>query len=87
MTLFDIVKKNIRGNFKSYLVYFMSMLISVVIYYTFVSLQYSTEIAKSIEASQSMQSIFMVASIILILFEAVFYIIFKQLLPENARKR
>jgi len=86
VTLFDIVKKNIRGNFKSYLVYFMSMLISVVIYYTFVSLQYSTEIAKSIEASQSMQSIFMVASIILILFEAVFILYSNNFFARKRKK-
>lgn len=72
MTLFDVAKKNIKGNFKSYLIYFISMLFSVVIYYTFVSLQYSKEIAKSIESSQTMQSIFMVASIVLILFVSVF---------------
>ena len=62
MTLFDVVKKNMKGNFKSYLIYFISMLFSVVIYYTFVSLQYSTgEIAKGIESSEAMESIFMVA--------------------------
>jgi ABC-type antimicrobial peptide transport system permease subunit len=72
VTLFDVAKKNIKGNFKSYFIYFISMLFSVVIYYTFVSLQYSKEIAKSIESSQAMQSIFMVASIILILFVSVF---------------
>lgn len=72
MTLFDVAKKNIKGNLKNYLVYFISMLFSVVIYFTFVSLQYSTEIAKSIESSQSMQSIFMVAAIVLILFVTVF---------------
>ncbi|MCP1123753.1 FtsX-like permease family protein [Bacillus sp. 3103sda1] len=72
MTLFDIAKKNIKGNFKNYLVYFISLLLSVVIYYIFVSLQYSTEIADTIESSQSMRSIFMFASIILILFVTVF---------------
>ncbi|CAA9312386.1 MAG: hypothetical protein AVDCRST_MAG93-5308 [uncultured Chloroflexia bacterium] len=68
MTLFDVATKNIRGNFKSYLVYFASMLSAVIVYYTFVSLQYSTAIAASIESSQSVQSIFMVASIVLVIF-------------------
>src|SRR5690554_1441588 len=48
------------------------MLFSIAIYYTFVSLQYSTEIIKSTESSQAMQGIFMVASAVLILFVSVF---------------
>jgi putative ABC transport system permease protein len=44
MTLFSVVKKNVIGNFKSYLIYFVSMILSVVIYYTFVSLKYSKDI-------------------------------------------
>ncbi|UVI30034.1 FtsX-like permease family protein [Paenibacillus spongiae] len=71
MTLFDIAKKNIRGNVKNYFVYFISMLFSVVIYFTFVSLQYSPDVQKNME-SQSMQSVFMSASVILFLFVAVF---------------
>ncbi|GGD66776.1 ABC transporter permease [Paenibacillus nasutitermitis] len=72
MTLFDIAKKNVTGNFKSYLIYFVSMIFSVVIYYTFVSLQYSAEIQAAMQSSQAMSSVFMGASIVLILFVAVF---------------
>ena len=72
MNLFDVALKNIKGNFKNYLVYFVSLFFCVVIYYTFASLQYSTEVAKTIETSENMQSIFMVASVILIVFVAVF---------------
>ncbi|MBW7454803.1 ABC transporter permease [Paenibacillus sepulcri] len=72
MTLFDIAKKNVTGNFKSYLLYFVSMIFSVVIYYTFVSLQYSEEIQATMQSSQVMSSVFMGASIVLILFVAVF---------------
>ncbi|MFB6467457.1 FtsX-like permease family protein [Cytobacillus sp. Hz8] len=72
MTLFSLAMKNIKGNFKSYLIYFISMLFSVVIYYTFVSLQYSEEIQEVIESSKQMQSTFLVSSIILILFVTIF---------------
>lgn len=72
MTLFSLAKSNIKGNFKSYMLYFLSMIFSVVIYYTFVSLQYSTEIQIGLESSQNLSSIFLQASIILILFVAVF---------------
>lgn len=72
MTLFSVTKKNIKGNFKSYLLYFISMIISVVIYYTFISLQFSEEIQKSMQSSQSLESVITQASIILILFVTVF---------------
>lgn len=72
MTLFDLAKKNVTGNFKSYLLYFLSMIFSVVIYYTFVSFQYSPEVRAGIESSDSLLNIFIGASVILILFVAVF---------------
>ncbi len=72
MTLFNLVKKNVIGNFKNYLLYFLSILFSVVIYYTFVSLQYSKDIQTNVESSDVLRSIFTQASIILILFVAVF---------------
>lgn len=72
MTLFDVAKKNIKGNFNSYSIYFISMLASVMVYYIFVSLGYNQDIVKSIESSQSMASLFMLGSIILLLFVAVF---------------
>lgn len=48
------------------------MIFSVVIYYTFVSLRYSKEIAANVQKWEGMQSVFTQASIILILFAAVF---------------
>ncbi|MFC4102657.1 ABC transporter permease [Paenibacillus xanthanilyticus] len=72
MTLSSLVRKNIAGNFKSYFLYVASMVFSIVIYFTFVSLQYSTEIANAIQSSRGVQSIFLQASILLILFAAVF---------------
>ncbi|MGA8942005.1 MAG: FtsX-like permease family protein [Thermoactinomyces sp.] len=86
MTLFDLAKKNIIGNFKNYLVYFVSMLFSVVIYYTFVSLQYSSQIAKSIESSESMQSIFLISSMILLLFVAVFILYSNNFFAKKRKK-
>ena len=72
MTLFSLAKKNIIGNFKNYLLYFISMIFSVVIYYTFVSLQYSPEVQEAIESSDSMLNIFIAGSAVLILFVSIF---------------
>jgi putative ABC transport system permease protein len=72
VTLFSLVRKNIIGNFKNYLLYFISMILSVVIFYTFSSLQYSPEIQASIKSSAGVLSIFTQASVLLILFVSIF---------------
>ncbi|UYO03159.1 ABC transporter permease [Paenibacillus sp. PSB04] len=72
MTLFDVAKKNIQGNVKNYLIYLLSMIFSVMIYYIFVSLQYSQAIAEGLQSSESLRAVLSQASVILILFTAIF---------------
>ncbi|MBM7553435.1 ABC transporter permease [Thalassobacillus pellis] len=72
MTLFSLAKKNIQGNFRHYFVYFISMVFSMVIYFTFVSLQYSEEIQDSIELSDTMSFMFMISSFMLLIFVSTF---------------
>lgn len=72
MTLFSIAKKNILGNLRSYLIYFISMILSVVIYYAFVSLRYNDSVIKAIDNFTSLESIFIMSSIIIILFSLIF---------------
>ncbi|MDQ8733238.1 ABC transporter permease [Paenibacillus sp. LHD-38] len=72
MTLFSTAVKNMKGNFRNYLIYFVSMMFSVVIYHTFVSLQYSADIQASIALSKNIDMTFKAASAILILFVAIF---------------
>lgn len=86
MTLFDVVLKHMKGNLRNYVLYFLSMLFSVVIYYTFVSLQYSSEIIRSIESSESMQGVFMAASAVLLLFVAVFILYSNQFFARRRKK-
>lgn len=86
MTIFDIARKNIIGNFKSYLLYFFSMVFSVVIYFTFVTLQYSTEIEKILDISENLTAIFMQASILLILFVAIFILYSNSFFTKQRKK-
>ncbi|WP_040206729.1 ABC transporter permease [Neobacillus jeddahensis] len=86
MTLFSVTKKNIQGNFKNYLIYFLSMIFSVVIYYTFVALQYNEEIQTSIQSWKMLQSVFVEASIILILFVAVFILYSNSFFTKKRKK-
>lgn len=72
MTLFSLARKNILGNFKNYLIYFFSLIFSVVIYFTFVSLRYSGDIAASTMPANVVRSIFLQASLLLLLFVVVF---------------
>ncbi|MCR2823653.1 ABC transporter permease [Lederbergia panacisoli] len=72
MTLFNLAKKNIKLNTKHYLLYFYPMVFSIVIYFTFVSLQYNKQINESATALGKVQPAFMVASVLLLLFSAIF---------------
>lgn len=86
MTLFSLAKKNMKGNINNYLVYFVSLVFSIVIYYTFVSLQYSEKIQDSILISDSMKFMFMASSFVLILFVALF-ILYSNSFFMRKRKR
>ncbi|MGP7816502.1 ABC transporter permease [Niallia sp. 01092] len=72
MTLFRIAKKNMKRNTKHYLLYFYPMVFSIVIYFTFVSLQYNNQIIQSATALGKVQPAFMAASVLLMLFSAIF---------------
>lgn len=72
MTLFSIARKNIRKNLANYFLYFASMIFSIVIYFTFVSLKYDTAIQSASEGSTKISSAFSAASVVLIIFVAVF---------------
>ncbi|PGA91497.1 FtsX-like permease family protein [Bacillus wiedmannii] len=69
MTLFSLAKKNIKGNLNNYLLYFFSMVVSVIICYTFNSLLYTPEIKNAVNNIEDTMS---QASFVLIGFVAVF---------------
>ncbi|XKK28345.1 ABC transporter permease [Bacillus sp. AC79A.1] len=74
MTLFDIVQCNIRRNFKEYILYFVSLTVSMVIYFIFASLRYSAQIKKVMVDSVMVNSVLQSSKVILILFIAIFII-------------
>ncbi|MGF9975277.1 FtsX-like permease family protein [Viridibacillus arvi] len=69
MTLFNLAKKNIKGNVNNYLLYFFSMVVCIIIFYTFNSLLYIPEIQNAVQHLDSTMS---QTSIILIGFIIVF---------------
>ncbi|MGG2094856.1 ABC transporter permease [Bacillus sp. S13(2024)] len=74
MMLSNLALRNIKRNFKDYALYFMSMIFSIVIYFTFAALQYNTQIEKAAEGSKKISGAFQVSSVMLIVFVAVFII-------------
>lgn len=72
MTIFNVVMKNLRHNFRQYLIYMASMVLSILLYFTFISLQYNGQIASVSSLNDKMQPLLLVASFILLLFMVIF---------------
>lgn len=72
MTLSNLVVKNLKHNFSQYLLYIASMTFSVMIYFTFVSLQYNGKITALMPDSEKFESAFLSSSVVLLLFVAIF---------------
>lgn len=48
MTLFSITARNIKKNLQNYLLYFVSMVFSIVVFYIFTSIQYNEQVAQAV---------------------------------------
>ncbi|WP_154989851.1 ABC transporter permease [Priestia megaterium] len=72
MTVFDLVKKNMRKNISRYSLYFFSMIFSIAVYYVFATLQYDQSISKVIGEEMRLQGIFNASNYVLLTFIVVF---------------
>ncbi|MDV4151338.1 ABC transporter permease [Clostridium sp. AL.422] len=72
MGLFDIALKNIKRNFYNYFLYFISMVFSIMIYFTFTSIRYNTQVQGVINASTNFSSVFNVVAVVIGLFVSIF---------------
>ncbi|EJR69493.1 ABC transporter permease [Bacillus cereus] len=72
MTPFSIIKRNLQRNLKNYVLYFASMILSIVIYFIFVSLQYNGYIVEQTSTTKGIADVFKASSVILIIFVAIF---------------
>lgn len=72
MGLFDIAFKNIKRNFYNYFLYFVSMVFSIMIYFTFTSIQYNTQVQKIVGASMNFSVVFKAAAIVIAIFVTIF---------------
>ncbi|GBF74934.1 ABC transporter permease [Paenibacillus sp. 598K] len=72
MTLTELTLRNMKRNMRSYGLYIGATVFSILIYFTFVTLQYSKEISELSEESQRMQSLMSASAFVLIVFVAIF---------------
>lgn len=62
MNFYELGLKNVTQNFQAYLIYFISVIFNVIIYYTFVSFGFNTHIEKLISTDTRLFSLFLSAS-------------------------
>ncbi|KAA0955797.1 FtsX-like permease family protein [Sporosarcina sp. ANT_H38] len=74
MTLFDLVIRSMRKNIKHYYLYFFALILSVVLYFVFATLQYDTAVIGKTEESMNMDSAFKAAGILLIFIAGIFVV-------------
>lgn len=72
MTLFDITSKNIRRNFSNYFLFYISTALSIMIYFTFISLRFNQQIINKCTTSAQLLSTFQGAAIAITIFSAIF---------------
>ena len=72
MQLFKIALRNIRHNSHEYLMYFLSMVFAIMIFFTFSSLKYNTAFSDAIASSEKLQTGFSAATMIMGGFSVIF---------------
>lgn len=72
MTFSSLALKNIRRNFKNYLLYIFSVTIAITFYYIFSSIKYNSKIMFATDTYMKFSVIMTMSSIVLVLFSAVF---------------
>lgn len=72
MTLFNIALKNIKRNFYNYFIYLVSMISSIMIYYTFTSIQYNEQVLTIVGLDRRIDVAFKASSIVVAIFTAMF---------------
>lgn len=86
MSLLDLSWRNMKRNFRLYTIYFISMLIGVVIYFTFSGLMYNEDVVAAIQNKENYEMIILIASIIVFLF-IVFFILYANSFFMKQRKK
>lgn len=74
LTLFDLVVRSMRKNIKHYYLYFFALILSVVLYFVFATLQHDAAVVTQTELSMKMESSFKAAGILLLFITSIFVV-------------
>ncbi|MFJ5770911.1 ABC transporter permease [Psychrobacillus sp. NPDC093180] len=86
MSLLDLSWRNMKRNFRLYTIYFISMLVGVVIYFTFSGLMYNADVVAAIQNKENYKMVIFIASIIVFSF-IVFFILYANSFFMKQRKK
>jgi putative ABC transport system permease protein len=86
MSLLDLSWRNMKRNFRLYTIYFISMLVGVVIYFTFAGLMFNEDVVTAIQNKENYKTVIFIASIIVFLF-IVFFILYANSFFMKQRKK
>ncbi|ACT04655.1 ABC transporter permease [Paenibacillus sp. JDR-2] len=86
MSLFDLTIRNVKRNFRLYSIYLMSMIIGVIIQYTFSSLMYNGDIIDALQNRELFRTGVAIASVVIFLF-IIFFILYANSFFMRQRKK
>ncbi|KHL94864.1 hypothetical protein QW71_15680 [Paenibacillus sp. IHB B 3415] len=86
MNLIDLSWRNMKRNFRLYTIYFISMLVGVVIYFTFSGLMFNKDVVSAIQNKENYKTVIFIASMIVFLF-IVFFILYANSFFMKQRKK
>ena len=86
MSIIDLSWRNMKRNFRLYTIYFISMLVGVIIYFTFSGLMFNKDVVAAIQNKENYETSIFIASIIVFLF-IVFFILYANSFFMKQRKK
>lgn len=86
MSLLDLTQRNVRRNFRLYTIYLLSMIIGVIIHFTFSSLMYNEDILAALENRDNFRMGVTIASAVMFLF-IIFFILYANSFFMRQRKK
>lgn len=86
MNIVDLSWRNMKRNFRLYTIYFISMLVGVVIYFTFAGLMFNEDVVAAIQNKENYKTVIFIASMIVFLF-IVFFILYANSFFMKQRKK
>ncbi|GKU77398.1 ABC transporter permease [Paenibacillus sp. L3-i20] len=86
MSLLDLTIRNVKRNFRLYTIYLISMIIGVIIQFTFSSLMFNEDLTNALQNRKNFQTGVAVASVVIFLF-IVFFILYANSFFMRQRKK